>query len=81
MRSFSFATSQATVRALFSDDILNKFYSGDGLFGPVCEAAADAFDRTITAFVESGKKVLRVLEIGAGKYISLNSQKNRANTN
>ena len=70
-KPFSLTASQATVRALFSDDILNKFYSsGDGLFGPICEAAANAFDRTITAFAESGKRVLRVLEIGAGKYIS-----------
>ena len=63
---FSLLVSQATVQALFSDDILNKFYSGDGFFGPICDAAAKTFDQTITAFSESGKKVLRVLEVGAG---------------
>ena len=69
--------SQATVQALFSDDILSKFYSRDGFFGPICEAAAKTFDQTITAFVESGKKVLRVLEVGAGKYFSLSVGRNR----
>ncbi|KAF9650882.1 hypothetical protein BDM02DRAFT_3185038 [Thelephora ganbajun] len=61
-----FETSTATVQALFSDDILNKFYNRDGFFGPICEAAAKTFDQTITTFVNSGKKVLRVLEVGAG---------------
>lgn len=60
--------SQATVQSLFSDDILNKFYGKDGFFEPMCEAAAKTFDQTITAFADSGKKVLRVLEVGAGKY-------------
>jgi len=49
---------------------LNKFYSGDGFFGPICEAAAKAFDQTITAFADSGKKVLRVLEVGAGIFFT-----------
>jgi len=47
---------------------LNRFYGEEGLFGPICEAAAETFDQTITAFANSGKKVLRVLEVGAGKY-------------
>ena len=50
---------------------MNNFYSEDGFFGPICEAATRSFDQTITTFVESGKKVLRVLEIGAGKLFSL----------
>jgi hypothetical protein len=45
---------------------LSKFYSGDGFLGPVCNAAAKTFDQTVTAFSDSGKKVLRVLEVGAG---------------
>lgn len=71
MKSFSFVVSQATVQALFADDILNKFYGEEGFFGPICEAATKSFDQTITAFAESGKKVLRVLEVGAGKRFSL----------
>lgn len=47
---------------------MNKFYGNGGFFEPMCEAAAKTFDQTITAFADSGKKVLRVLEVGAGKY-------------
>ena len=74
---FSLTISQATVQALFSDDILNKFYGVDGFFGPICEAATKSFDQTITAFARSGKKVLRVLEVGAGKIIYLGLRENR----
>lgn len=65
------------MQALFSDDIMNKFYGGDGFFGPICEVAAKVFDQTVTAFANSGKKVLRVLEVGAGKHSSLSLRKNR----
>jgi len=47
---------------------MNKFYSKDGVMGPSCEAATKIFEETITAFANSGKKVLRILEIGAGKF-------------
>jgi len=76
-KPFSLEISQATVQALFSDDILNKFYGVDGFFGPICEAATKSFEQIITAFAQSGKKVLRVLEVGAGKIICLGLRANR----
>ncbi|KAF9653249.1 hypothetical protein BDM02DRAFT_3182788 [Thelephora ganbajun] len=60
-----FSSSTATVQALFADGVLNRFY-GDFLFGEICSRAATAFGETITAFAASGKRVLRVLEVGAG---------------
>ena len=49
---------------------MNRFYSRQATFGPICEVATKAFDQTISTFAKSGKKVLRVLEIGAGEHIS-----------
>lgn len=48
---------------------MNRFYSKDGVFGPSCEAATKTFGETITAFANSGKRVLRILEVGAGKFL------------
>ena len=48
---------------------MNRFYSKEATFGPVCEVTAKVFDQTISTFANSGKKVLRVLEIGAGEQI------------
>ena len=65
MAPFSFATLQENVQALFPDDILIKFHTSHRFFGPVCEAAAETFHQTVTASADSGKKLLRVLEVGA----------------
>lgn len=53
------------MQALFADDVMTQFY-GDRLFGETCSRAASTFDETITALAVSGKRVLRVLEVGAG---------------
>lgn len=44
---------------------MTQFY-GIFLFGQICALAASTFDETITALAASGKRVLKVLEVGAG---------------
>ena len=57
------------MQALFADDVMTR-YHGSFLFEPVRARAAGIFDETITALAASGKRVLKVLEVGAGTAIA-----------
>ena len=46
---------------------MTRLYSGENFLGPVCEAAAHHFNGTLDALYAQGKRVVRVLEVGAGK--------------
>jgi hypothetical protein len=55
------------VQALLTDNIMSGYYSTeDGFFKPVCEQATQIFDDFISALYKQGKRVIRVLEVGAG---------------
>ena len=60
---------QATVQALFADDVMTQLYGGT-LFRRISALASSAFDETITALAASGKRVLKVLEVGAGTIVA-----------
>ena len=64
-RRFSNLDCQATVQALFADDVMTQLYGGP-LFRQISALATSTFDETITALAASGKRVLKVLEVGAG---------------
>jgi hypothetical protein len=53
------------MQALFSDDIMDRFYNS-GFFSSICELAVDVFQKSISAISHHGKRVIRVLEVGAG---------------
>jgi len=59
-----FKSSAPAVQALFSDDIMQKFYTS-GYFGPICEQAVELFQKNISTIARHGKRVIRVLEVGA----------------
>jgi hypothetical protein len=42
-----------------------QFY-GSGRFGPICELAVEVFQKQISAIAQQGKRVIKVLEVGAG---------------
>jgi Methyltransferase domain len=44
---------------------MRRFYKC-GYFDPICELAVDVFQKTISAIAHHGKRVIRVLEVGAG---------------
>ena len=57
------------MQALFADDVMTRFYGG-ALFERSSSLAASVFDETITALGTSGKRVLKVLEVGAGTVVA-----------
>ena len=42
-------------------------YNGSFLFEPIRALVASIFDKIVTALAAGGKRVLKVLEVGAGK--------------
>ena len=53
------------MQPLFTDDVM-ALSQGSYLLDPIRARAASAFDKTIPALATSGKRILRVLEVGAG---------------
>jgi hypothetical protein len=46
---------------------MQKFYSS-GWFAPICELAVEVFQKQISAIAQQGKRVIKVLEVGAGVF-------------
>jgi hypothetical protein len=44
---------------------MQNFY-GSGWFTPICELAVEVFQKQISAIARQGKRVIKVLEVGAG---------------
>jgi hypothetical protein len=59
------------MNALHSDDIMATFYSKDFYqMSDVCIEATKVFSGVLALLRQSGKKSIRVLEVGAGVYPS-----------
>ncbi|KAJ7096113.1 hypothetical protein C8R44DRAFT_379140 [Mycena epipterygia] len=61
-----FETAQRAVDVLYSDDLMAKFYSKDSQTSNVCIGATQAFSRVLESLRKSGKKSIKILEVGAG---------------
>lgn len=60
------SSSTAAVDALFSDDIMSRIYEYPPFCGPVFSQVAAEFVTLVRQIVAAGKRVVRVLEVGAG---------------
>ncbi|KAI0917773.1 Type I Iterative Polyketide synthase (PKS) [Taiwanofungus camphoratus] len=60
------SSSTAAVDALFSDDIMSHIYEIPPFCGPVFSQVAAEFVTLVRQIVAAGKRVVRVLEVGAG---------------
>lgn len=58
--------STAAVEILFSDDIMSRIYEHPPFVGPVFDATVEHFIRLVKEANNAGKRVIRVLEVGAG---------------
>ncbi|KAF8193609.1 hypothetical protein K438DRAFT_2017705 [Mycena galopus ATCC 62051] len=61
-----FNTARLAVDALYSDDLMSKFYSKGNQTSNVCAEATRAFSAILDTLRKSGKRTVRVLEVGAG---------------
>jgi fatty acid synthase, animal type len=58
--------SAVAVEVLFHDDIMSKIYEHPPFVGPVFDKAVAKFVQLVENAVIAGKRVVRVLEVGAG---------------
>ncbi|KAJ7672416.1 hypothetical protein DFH06DRAFT_1363281 [Mycena polygramma] len=58
--------SGRAIDTLYSDDLMAKFYSANNQTTLVCGEATNAFSGLLRSFRESGKRSIRILEVGAG---------------
>ncbi|KAJ6550493.1 beta-ketoacyl synthase [Mycena vulgaris] len=58
--------SQKVTNALYSDDLMAKYYSKNSQTSNVCNEAARAFSGILESLRTSGKKSIKILEVGAG---------------
>lgn len=56
---------QPAVEALFTDDLMSRFYGN--FFLTLLEYNTRAFNKIVSAMVGKGKRALKVLEAGAGE--------------
>ncbi|KAJ7087152.1 hypothetical protein C8R44DRAFT_991421, partial [Mycena epipterygia] len=61
-----FETPKHAVNVLFSDDLMAKYYVESSQTSNVCIEATKAFSGMLKSLRESGKRVIKVLEVGAG---------------
>ncbi|KAF8180692.1 hypothetical protein K438DRAFT_2170972 [Mycena galopus ATCC 62051] len=61
-----FHTPKHAVDALYSDDLMAKFYSKSSQTSNVCFSAAEAFSGILETLRRSGKRFIKILEVGAG---------------
>ncbi|KAJ7484906.1 hypothetical protein B0H11DRAFT_1163748 [Mycena galericulata] len=61
-----FETSQGAVNALYFDDLMAKYYSKSNQTSNVCSEVTKAFSRILESLRTSGKKCIKILEVGAG---------------
>ena len=57
------AVWQAAVEVLYKDDVMTRFYKR---YDWASEACATRFRHLVRALIGNGKRVIRVLEVGAG---------------
>ncbi|KAJ7182483.1 hypothetical protein C8R43DRAFT_868767, partial [Mycena crocata] len=57
---------QLAVDALYSDGLMAQFYSQTNQTSNVCLEATEAFSAALETLRQSGKKTIRILEVGAG---------------
>ena len=62
----SFHDDQAIIRELFSDDCMTQFYHELGRMDNSFDMIPEIFLELVRRLVNSGKRVIRVLEVGAG---------------
>ncbi|KAF4573437.1 putative PKS/NRPS-like protein biosynthetic cluster [Pleurotus pulmonarius] len=61
-----FTSPLAAVNALYSDDLMSRFYGPSSILNSVCLALVNHFRDIIASIKDSGKRVVRILEVGAG---------------
>ncbi|KAF7356480.1 Polyketide synthase [Mycena venus] len=61
-----FESPTRAVNVLYSDDLMAKFYSKDSQTSDVCIEATKAFADVLSALSKAGKRVVKILEVGAG---------------
>src|ERR1700712_2334872 len=60
------ATSTAAVDALFHDNLMSRIYEYPPFVGVVFDQTVSSFIELVKTAVSAGKRVVRVLEVGAG---------------
>lgn len=63
---------QRAVDTLYSDGLMTNFYSEFGTATNACVSGAKAFSGVLDTIRMSGKKSVKILEIGAGSFLSTN---------
>ncbi|KAJ3554330.1 hypothetical protein NP233_g12444 [Leucocoprinus birnbaumii] len=58
-------SSQAAVNVLFADDLMSRYYAEHNGFTKGCEEMAEQLDRILHFMRDSGRHVVRLLEVGA----------------
>ncbi|KAF8209013.1 hypothetical protein K438DRAFT_1960740 [Mycena galopus ATCC 62051] len=61
-----FDTPKRAVDALYSDDLMAKFYSRGSQTSDVCLEATETFSGILGALRRNGKRFIKILEVGAG---------------
>ncbi|KAJ6473847.1 hypothetical protein C8R45DRAFT_1011985 [Mycena sanguinolenta] len=61
-----FQSSKAAVNALYSDDLMSRFYSRNSQTSTVYPEAVRAFSSLVDSLQAGGKHALNILEVGAG---------------
>ncbi|KAF5356753.1 hypothetical protein D9756_006516 [Leucocoprinus leucothites] len=59
-------SSQAAVNVLFTDDLMSQYYAEHNQLTKACEEMAQRLDKILQFLRDSGKHIVRILEIGAG---------------
>lgn len=57
---------QAAVSALYADDLMSRYYVEHNRLTKACEEMAQQLDKILNSLHTAGKRVVRILEIGAG---------------
>ncbi|KAF7371222.1 Polyketide synthase [Mycena sanguinolenta] len=61
-----FLTSKPAIDALYSDDLMSRFYSSNSETSTIYPEAARTFSSLIDSLQAGGKQALNILEVGAG---------------
>ncbi|KAI3601476.1 polyketide synthase [Moniliophthora roreri] len=61
-----FANSKAAVDILFRDDIMSRIYEHPPFIGSIFDETVKQFVQLVKNAIQAGKRVIRVLEVGAG---------------
>ncbi|EEB94155.1 hypothetical protein MPER_07079 [Moniliophthora perniciosa FA553] len=61
-----FADSKAAVDILFRDDLMSRIYEHPPFIGSIFDETVKEFVKLVKDAIEAGKRIVRVLEVGAG---------------